>query len=75
MDRHRFDADLDPNFHFDADPDLDPDPIPSLTHIGKSDIFTFIHSNASLPFYLSFFLSGQCHMCHIFCVLDNIFSW
>jgi hypothetical protein len=20
MDRHRFDADLDPNFHFDADP-------------------------------------------------------
>jgi hypothetical protein len=26
VDRHRFDADPDPPFHFGADPDLDPDP-------------------------------------------------
>jgi hypothetical protein len=26
MDRHRLDADPDPNFHLDADPDLDPKP-------------------------------------------------
>jgi hypothetical protein len=42
VDRHRFDAnldpDLDPTFRSDADPDpdLDPDPTPSFTHIGKS---------------------------------------
>jgi hypothetical protein len=47
MDRHRFYADLDPNFHLDADPDPDPDwhqrddadphadPTPIFTHVGK----------------------------------------
>jgi hypothetical protein len=43
VDRHRFDADLDPNFHVDADPDTDwhqndvnsqADPTPSFTHVG-----------------------------------------
>jgi hypothetical protein len=46
VDRHRFDAnpDPDPNFHVDADPDPEPDqhdadhadPTPSFTHVGKS---------------------------------------
>ncbi len=38
VDRHRFDADPDPNFHVDADPDLDwhhndADPTPSFRHV------------------------------------------
>ncbi len=45
MDRHRFDADPDLNFHVDAgaDPDwhqndADPDAVPAIcfTHVGKS---------------------------------------
>jgi hypothetical protein len=61
VDRHRFDADPDPNFLADADPDLDPDqdwhqndadphanPTPCFTHVEKSIFFTFIHS---LPVY------------------------
>jgi hypothetical protein len=48
LDRHRFDANPDPIFHFD--PDSDPDPTPSFTHVGKSgeNILTFIHISASL---------------------------
>ncbi len=56
VDRHRFDADPDPdpNFHVDASqgPDSDPDwhqnyavphanPTPSFTHVGKCDFFYF----------------------------------
>jgi hypothetical protein len=75
VDLHRFDADPHPDstFHFDGDPDPDPDldrhkkdadshadHIPSSTHVGKKDkIFTFIHSNASLQFFL-FLISGKC---------------
>jgi hypothetical protein len=36
-DRHRFDADLDPTFHFDTDPDLDPPRVFSMW-----ELFTFI---------------------------------
>jgi hypothetical protein len=46
VDRHRFDADPDPNFHVDAVPDSDPDwhendadphadPTPNFTHVGE----------------------------------------
>jgi hypothetical protein len=50
VDRHRFDTDpdLDPTFPYDA-ADPDPTPIPSFTHIRKSEFFsTFIYSSASL---------------------------
>jgi hypothetical protein len=35
VDRHRFDADPDPTFHFDADPhpDSEPDPTLGFTHV------------------------------------------
>ncbi len=38
VDRHRLDADPEPepSFHLDADPDQDP--TPSFTHVGKSEI-------------------------------------
>jgi hypothetical protein len=36
VDRHRFDADPDPTFHFDGDPDTDPDPTLSYTQVVKS---------------------------------------
>ncbi|MFN9944877.1 MAG: hypothetical protein ACK56I_35965, partial [bacterium] len=51
-DRHRFDADPDPDstFHFYAGPDPDS---PSFTHDGKSDIFSpFIHSCTSLNCFI-----------------------
>ncbi len=52
MDRHRFDADLDPDpsFLIDVDPDPDwhqndadphADPTPSFTHVGKSEYFVY----------------------------------
>ncbi len=57
MDRHRtgIAADPDPNFHADADPDPDPDqndadphvdPLPTFTHVGKSDFSssTFLYA-------------------------------
>jgi hypothetical protein len=45
-DRHRYDVDPDPNFHFEVDPDqnyADPhaDPTPCFTHVEKSEIFFF----------------------------------
>jgi hypothetical protein len=68
VDRHRFDANPDPNFHVNADPDPNPDldwhqndeapyadPTPSFTHVGRSDFFfTFSPIIASLQcsFYL-----------------------
>jgi hypothetical protein len=44
MDRHRFNADPDPDptLHFGADPDMDQDPTPSLTLVGKSEIFILL---------------------------------
>jgi hypothetical protein len=52
VNRHRFYADPDRNFHFDADPDPDPDwhqkdanphadLTPSVTHVGKSNFFFY----------------------------------
>jgi hypothetical protein len=39
LNRHLFEADPDPTFHFYADPDPDPaDPIPGLTQIEQSEI-------------------------------------
>jgi hypothetical protein len=61
VDRHRFDADPDPNFHVDAD--LDPDwhqnnadshPTPSFTHVGKSEIFLLLVTALPLNNVLSF---------------------
>ncbi len=42
VDRHRFDADPDSDliFHFDAVPY--PDPIPSFTHVGRSEDQKFL---------------------------------
>jgi hypothetical protein len=69
VDRHRFDANTnpDPTFHFDAytDPDPtfyfdakpDPNPTPRLTHVGKSEFFFTVihnHSNASLLCFMFF---------------------
>ncbi len=36
--RYCFDADPDPNFHFDANPHADPTPSFTHTHVGKSAI-------------------------------------
>jgi hypothetical protein len=50
LDQHRFDADLDSNFHLGADPDLDwhqndvyphADPTPSFIYVGKYDFLFF----------------------------------
>ncbi len=42
MDRHRFDVDPDPTFHFDAN--ADPDPTPSFRHVGKKyDFLDYSH--------------------------------
>ncbi len=57
MNRHRFDADSDPDptVHFDADPD--PDPTPGFTHVGKSKIFFLF---TAVPVYMVFsFLSAS----------------
>ncbi len=56
MNRHRFDADPDPDatIHFDpADSDLDPDlcPTPKFTHVGKSKFFVCDFFPA-LPVYI-----------------------
>jgi hypothetical protein len=50
LDRHRFDANPDPTFHFDPDLESDPDPTPSFTHVGESGKknLIFIHITASL---------------------------
>jgi hypothetical protein len=38
MDRHRYDAGLDPDstFHLDTDPDPDSDPTQNFSHVGKT---------------------------------------
>ncbi len=60
VDRHRYDADPNPNFLVDLDPDPDwhqndasphADPTPSFTHVGKSFIFYFFI--IALPLILS----------------------
>jgi hypothetical protein len=61
VDRHRFDADPDQNFHFGADPFPDPDsdwhqndadphadPTPSFTHAGKWDKMLLLFNNSSI---------------------------
>jgi hypothetical protein len=65
VDRHRFDADPDSNFHVIADPDPDPDwhqidgdphadtTRPSFTHVGKSEFFfTLSRSMSSLQCFI-----------------------
>jgi hypothetical protein len=61
-DRHRFNADPDPNVHIDAVPDpdrnqngFDPhaDPTPGFTLVGKSEFFTSSHSITSLQSFSS----------------------
>ncbi len=46
MDRHRFDADPDPIFHFDVSPG--PDPTPNFTHVEKSIFLKF----TAVPVYI-----------------------
>jgi hypothetical protein len=50
VDRHRFDADPDPDqtFHFDVDPDSYPDPtLVALHMLENQKKLDFIHSSAS----------------------------
>jgi hypothetical protein len=60
VDRHRFDADPDPNVHVDCwcrsdpgriqnDDDLHANPNPSFTHVGKSESFSLLIG--ALPIY------------------------
>jgi hypothetical protein len=72
VDRHRFDAEPDPNFHVDADQDPDPgsdlyqndadlhaNPTPSFSQLkNKEKCRTFIHSNSSLQCF-SFLINGK----------------
>jgi hypothetical protein len=64
-DRQCYDADPDPNFHFEVDPDADPgwyqtdadphaDPTPCFTHVGKSEIFLFTSTAAPVHTCLAF---------------------
>jgi hypothetical protein len=74
VNRHRFDADSDPDptVHFDADPD--PDPTPGFTHVGKSKFF-FIHSSAGLHGFF-FLISVTCVKFSIFWTVYRIeFFW
>ncbi len=63
MDRHRFDADPDPdsNFHVDTNPDPD---TPDFAHVGKSE-FSLLLITALLSFTM-LYLSHQCQRCHNF---------
>jgi hypothetical protein len=45
VDRHRFDADHDPTFHFDDNPDSDPDPTRSYAHVEHYIFMLFIHGS------------------------------
>jgi hypothetical protein len=55
-DRHRFDADPDPTFHFDDDPGLDSNPIPSFKHAGKSGkSFGLLFTAAKFTLFIFFF--------------------
>jgi hypothetical protein len=56
VDRHRFDADPNPDqtYHFDADPNPDTDATPSLTNVGKSEIFLFLLTEVLVYIALSF---------------------
>ncbi len=69
MDRYRFDAETDQNFHVNADPDLDPDwlkrvlilmrILPQVLHVlGKNCLF-FGHSIASLQYFV-FLITVKC---------------
>jgi hypothetical protein len=58
VDRHRFDADLDPTFNVDAVPGPDSDHTLNFTHVGKSNI-SFDSSVASLHCFI-FFVSAMC---------------
>ncbi len=86
VDRHRFDANLDPdqNFHVDADQDPGPDPdwhqndadpqadaTPSFTHVGQF-FCAFSLSFASLQ---SFYLSHQCQRCRNLKYLESVFKF
>ncbi len=54
VDRHRFDADPYPTFHFGAYQDLDP--TPSFTHVGKFD-FLFLLLFTAVPVPVGIVLS------------------
>jgi hypothetical protein len=74
VDRHRIDAnpdpDQDPTFLANSDPDLDPSPC--FTHIEKSETFlTSIHISASLHCFI--FLASIIGVT-IFNILDSIFT-
>jgi hypothetical protein len=59
VDRHHSDADPDPTFQFDTDPDQDP--LPSFTHVGKSENFDlnwFTLNDSSTSLHCFIFLVG-----------------
>jgi|688.fasta_scaffold718990_1 hypothetical protein len=62
MDPHRFDADLDPAFHFDAVPDPDPS---QVLHMLADYLFCFNFYSQQCQFTL-FYLSPQRHSWHNF---------
>ncbi len=74
VDRHHFDPDPDPTFHFDADPDLDP--TPSFTYVRKSEIFwTFIHSSACLHCFVFLTHRHRFHNVKFFDSVVNLLKW
>jgi hypothetical protein len=70
VDRHRFDADSDPNFHVDADRhqnDADPhaDPTSRFPHVGKSKYF-LLQLDAGMPVYNTLSFSSVSNVVIIF---------
>jgi hypothetical protein len=54
VNRHHFNADPDPIFHYETD--ADPDPNPSFTHVGKyvNNFFLLLFTEVSVYITLSF---------------------
>jgi hypothetical protein len=86
VDRHRFDADPDPTFHFEPNqiririridiktiPIHEADPAPSCKHVGKQGNF-ILFLFAAMPVYNGFFLiSGKC--VKIISILGSTVYW
>jgi hypothetical protein len=75
VDRHRFDADPDPDpyqtFQFDAEHDSDPDLTPSLNILANLKTnFASLHWSASLHF---FYVTRQHQSCHNFLMFQYMY--
>ncbi len=62
MNRHHFNADPDPSFHYETDADTDP--TPSFTHVGMWEIFFNLNSQQCQSTLL--YLSRQRYRSHDF---------